>query len=306
MTVARLGGLGYGWVSKHLKTLILLTCGVSLFCGLFDNVFTRLLGMLGPQSLLSLSWYGVDHFYFWQPVSYLFVHHGAGGLSIHFLLELFFNMYILWMMGSAVASHVGDWPFLRMYFFAGVGAALVAIALMATTGIHPIIVGAGPAIFGVITAWALLFPEQDLMLPFGIVAQGKWIAVTFIGVSALIDISQFAWIHLAMTLTGVLLGYLYAVIAWETHSPFEWTRPVDRMLSDWGYRWRHRNDKQHIVHTIYQKAKVFDLRTGEALFEDEEFMDAMLAKISATGEDSLTRKERARMERISQSRAMKT
>lgn len=301
MTVDRLGGMSFGWAPKSLKYLVLFTCGMSLFAGLFDNVFTRLMGVMGPQQLLSLSWAAVAKAYFWQPVTYLFVHHGQGGLSLFFLMELFFHMYILWTMGAAVISHVGEWPFLRMYFFSGIGAGLIALLSMFGLGQNALIVGAGPAILAVVTVWALLFPEQELLLFFSIAAKGKWIAVGLIGISLVIDLSHFAFVHMATTLGGVCLGYLYAITAWEVHSPFDWTRPVDRIFSDWGYRWRHRRDNQlSVAHTLYQKAKVFDFRTGEAVVDDEAFMDAMLAKISQYGEDSLSRKELARMRKISE------
>lgn len=303
MTVDRLGGMAFGWAPKSLKYLVLATCAISLFSGLFDNVFTRLMGVMGPQELLSLSWRGVSNYHFWQPVTYLFVHHGAGGLSLFFLLELFFHMYILWTMGAAVISHVGEWSFLRMYFFSGIGAGLAAVAAMYGLGHGALIVGCSPAIMAVVTVWALLFPEQELILFFSVAAKGKWIAAGLIAISLLIDLSHFAFVHMITTLAGVLLGYLYAVIAWEVHSPFGWTRSIDRALSDFGYRWRHRSDaKQNMVHTIYKKAKVFDFRTGEAILDDDEFMDAMLEKVSKFGEDSLTRKEFSRMQQISAER----
>lgn len=302
MTVTRLGEMGSGWAPKSLRVLILATCAISLLSGLFDNVFTRIFGMMGPQAFLSLSWYGFTHLYFWQPISYLFVHQAAGGLSLFFLLELFFHMYILWMMGGAVVSHVGERPFLRVYFVSGIVAAVVAIAMMALTGFQAIIVGPSPAIFAVITVWALLFPEQELLLFFSIVAKGKWIAAALIGISLLIDLSHFSFVHMATTLAGVLSGYVYSAVAWKFHSPFAWTLPADRFLGGLGYRWRHRKDRESNITSLYKKADVVDFRTGESVLDDEVFMDAMLEKISQHGEKSLSRKEHARMRRISEKR----
>lgn len=304
MTVTRLGSTYSNWAPYSLKMLILVTCAVSLLAGLFDNLFTRVFGIMGPQEFLSLDWYGFTHFYFWQPVSYLFVHHGAGGLSLFVLLELFFHMYILWMMGSALISHVSERSFLRLYFVSGIVAALAAVLVMASTGLRAVIVGAGPAVYAVITVWALLFPEQELMLFFNWIVKGKWIAAGLIAISLIMDLSHLAFVHMTTTLAGVLSGYIYATVAWDFHSPFAWTTSFDNLLRNVGHRWRQWQlgvPSQSL--STPKKAKVFDFRTGEALVDDDEFMDAMLEKVSKHGEKSLSRKEHARMRRISEERS---
>ena len=51
------------------------------------------------------------------------------------------------------------------------------------------------------------------------------------------------------------------------------------------------------METDYPDAKIFDLKTGQAVIDDDSFMDSMLEKISKSGEQSLSKKEKKRMQK---------
>jgi membrane associated rhomboid family serine protease len=105
----------------------------------------------------------------WQPLTYMWLH-GS-------LMHLGFNMLALWMFGSPLASAWGRERFLRFYLLCGVGAGLLIVGLpgllFALGAVSPIsaswilpTVGASGAIFGVLLAYSLTWPDRTIMLMF--------------------------------------------------------------------------------------------------------------------------------------------
>ncbi len=92
----------------------------------------------------------------WQLVSYGFLH---GGLA-----HLFFNMFALYMFGLPVERVWGARRFLVYYFVCLVGAAVIQLVVAAVTGdVYPTI-GASGAVFGLLLAYGLMFPDSTIML----------------------------------------------------------------------------------------------------------------------------------------------
>lgn len=110
----------------------------------------------------------------WQPVTYMFVH---GGFS-----HILFNMLTLFLFGIQLEQRMGSSEFLIFYFFSGVGAGLLTLAVNWFTGIGMIrVVGASGSIFGLLLAFAAFFPDSTMLL-FGIVPMRTPVAVlVFVG-----------------------------------------------------------------------------------------------------------------------------
>src|SRR3989338_4082948 len=90
----------------------------------------------------------------WQFVTYLFLHGGAEHILI--------NMVVLLIFGVSVERALGTLRFAALYVISGIGSALLYIAL---TGIDTsLLLGASGAVFGVMVAFAMLFPEQRLVI----------------------------------------------------------------------------------------------------------------------------------------------
>ena len=97
-------------------------------------------------------------FYPWQLVTYAFLHGG--------LLHLGFNMFALYMFGSPVEQVFGTRRYLLYYFVSVLSAAFTQLAFAAFTGgIYPTI-GASGGVFGLLLAYAKLFPHNRVMLLF--------------------------------------------------------------------------------------------------------------------------------------------
>jgi len=92
----------------------------------------------------------------WQLVSYGFLHGGLG--------HLFFNMFALYMFGRPAEQVWGPQRFLVYYFVCLVGAGVLQLVVAAATGsVYPTI-GASGAVFGLLLAFGMMFPNSTIML----------------------------------------------------------------------------------------------------------------------------------------------
>lgn len=147
----------------------------------------------------------------WQPFTYLFLHDPES------IWHIFLNMLMLWMFGREVELVWGRNRFLRYYFLTGVGAGALNVivktipALWTHTYSDVPTIGASGAIFGILIACAVLFPDRRAYLfPIPVPLKMKWIvafmaALTFLGTLGLGEGSVSHLCHLG----GMLIGYLY-------------------------------------------------------------------------------------------------
>ena len=95
----------------------------------------------------------------WQLATYLFIH--SFGNPWHIL----FNMLALWMFGSEIEQTWGTRRFLKYYFICGIGAGISVVLigfLFGAEGVRTI--GASGAIYGLLLAYGLLFPDRTVFL----------------------------------------------------------------------------------------------------------------------------------------------
>lgn len=136
----------------------------------------------------------------WQPVTYMFIH----GSFFHVAI----NMFVLWMFGSEMETIWGRREFLKYYFLTGIGSGIVWL-LFNLSNPMTILIGASGAVYGVLLAYGLMFPNRKVWLYFVVPIKVKWFVV-FLGVvaflSSLDNTSNIS--HLAH-LSGMLIGYTY-------------------------------------------------------------------------------------------------
>jgi len=136
----------------------------------------------------------------WQPITYLFMHGG--------FLHLVVNLFVLWMFGRELERRWGEMRFLRYYFITGLGAGLVTCIFQLNSVIP--VVGASGAIYGVLLAFGLLYPDRKVYLYFIVPIKMKY----FIGILA--AVAFFASLspgespvsHLTH-LSGMVIGFIY-------------------------------------------------------------------------------------------------
>ena len=274
-----------------IKKLLIATAAICIGSALSEPFANALFGSAGLQQWLSLSWYGIKNFALWQPLTYLFVQYtGTQIITLPFLISLLFNLYMLWITGSAVVRAVGETPFLRFYLSSGIFVGLLSLYMMKLTGQYQVLSGAWPAVFATLAVWTFLNPELELLFLFVFPVKAKWLFLGLFLAFLLIDLTQAAWVKLVFDLSGAFFGYVYALFAWDVRSPW----PITRSLESWLLRLKR----------VKPPSKIYDIKTGkpvktDTLKTDDEFVDEMLAKISKSGPNSLTRQERQRMDAIS-------
>ena len=179
-----------------VKNLLLINIIVFVGCWLDNSYFmTKTFALWAPDS---------PYFHFWQPVTYMFMHAN--------FWHIFFNMYTLFIFGMVTERIIGSRKFFILYMVCGLVAAGLHLGVDAFAGGpgYPT-VGASGAIYGVLIAYAMLFPESRMMLLFPpVVLKAKWLALIFIGIelfSGVVGtsdgIAHFA--HLGGALAGWLL-----------------------------------------------------------------------------------------------------
>jgi membrane associated rhomboid family serine protease len=194
-------------VSPTIKALIWTNIAMFVAAWLMPSL-TQYLG-LRPDDV-------VTRFYLWQPVTYLFLHAG--------FFHILFNMLALWMFGVELERLWGTRFFLKYYFLTGVGAAFTTILLAFLPLGHLSLllrfvptVGASGAIYGLLLAYALYFPDRQLfMFPIPIPITAKYFVMILGGIALLssMSASQGGVANIAH-LGGLAFGYLYLRV-WRT------------------------------------------------------------------------------------------
>jgi membrane associated rhomboid family serine protease len=141
----------------------------------------------------------------WQLVTYMFLH------STYWLGHLLLNMLMLWMFGTEVERAWGTRRFIRYYFICGIGAAITTCLTFWDSKT----IGASGAVFGVMLAYAMMFPNRVIYLwyLFPMQARSFILICTGIELFSLFGL-QDGVAHIAH-LGGMLFGYLYLKRAWR-------------------------------------------------------------------------------------------
>jgi membrane associated rhomboid family serine protease len=219
----------------------------------FLDRYVDLLGLV-PANFLGRA-------FLWQIVTYMFLHASV--------LHIFFNMLFLWMMGSELERYWGGREFLKYYLVTGCGAGLANVLVQPHASVPTI--GASGAIFGIIIAFAMAFPDRELLLYFFIRIKAKHFAI-LVGALELVallllpnaGIARFA--HLG----GLLVGYVYLKYDRLVY-------PIKKMV--------FRAEARRVEEARRKREADAAVAKGE--------IDRILDKITVGGMDSLSDKERA-------------
>jgi membrane associated rhomboid family serine protease len=133
---------------------------------------------------------GQSYFHVWQIVTYAFLH------STVYITHLLFNMLGLWMFGAEIERYVGPRRLLACYFASVVTAALCQLFIPTLFGAPPApVVGASGGVFGLLLAYAFLFPRRKVIPLFPPIPMPAWLFATI-----------YAGIELFLGVTGTLSG----------------------------------------------------------------------------------------------------
>ncbi|MDZ4800642.1 MAG: rhomboid family intramembrane serine protease [Bryobacteraceae bacterium] len=144
-------------------------------------------------------------FYIWQPVTYLFLH------AVETPWHLLFNMLMLWMFGADVERAWGTIKFLQFYLVCGVGAGLcVVLANLLFGNPYLATIGASGAIFGLLLAFGMLFPDRSVLFLMLFPLKAKYM-VMIMGALEMYNVMHFIGgpVSNVAHLGGMAIGYFY-------------------------------------------------------------------------------------------------
>ena len=224
------------------------------------------------------------HFWPWQVVTYMFMH----GSFWH----LFFNMLALWMFGAELEHTWGSKKFLAFYLLCGLGGAFANLVVAPLLGQAAPTVGASGAVFGVLIAFGMLFPDRPIYIYFLLPVRAKYFVAVYIGLELFYGVTGTSdgVAHFAH-LGGAAVGFLFLLAEMNLIPVRHWWRslagPREHVYS--GGRFTKAD-------AGVQDAKFFDIHAGKEVDHDQEVnqqvIDAILDKISKGGYQSLSEEEK--------------
>ncbi len=290
------------------------------------NVLAYLLSVVigdrfgGLNDMFGLHFFLAPDFGIYQFITYMFMH---GGLS-----HLFFNMFALWMFGCIVERTWGPRKFLIYYMVCGIGAGVlqevaqfVQFYMLAAENIPNFsisqlgtvadanamglnmwtTVGASGAIYGILLAFGMLYPEERMFIfPLPVPIKAKWFVIGYAAIELFMALSTpgDGIAHLAH-LGGMLFGFLL-IRYWRQHPGVGYNSGsgqqfFDSMRSSWERRTHRKADTTNgfgRTSTRSNGERNADWEYNARRRASQEEIDRILDKIRRNGYDSLTREEK--------------
>jgi len=189
---------GPGPISTALKALIAANV-VMFLVTTFARSVVPYLGLV-PELVLHKFWV-------WQLATYMFLHGG--------IFHIVFNMLALWMFGAELERIWGTRDFLKFYFVTGIGAGALTVLFstlpfsFAQQVQHSIVIGASGAIYGLLLAYALYFPDRPIYMYFVFPIPAKVFVAIMGAIAFFSSLSETGGTANATHLGGLIVGYLY-------------------------------------------------------------------------------------------------
>lgn len=301
-----LGLGGFRFIPPVIKTIMISNIIVYLLQNIVLQVFTiggiplssYLIEYFALQPVnLPEQFFSAANFYPWQLISYQFLHGG--------FIHLFFNLFALWMFGSELETLWGGPRFITYYLLSGVGAGLFQLILAPMVGQYGPTIGASGAIYGVLLAYGLSFPDRSIfMFPIFIPIPAKIYVFIFMGLELYLGWSGGDGVahlaHLGGGITGFfLLKFgdklgLYRLVnrMFKKKSSLNEPRHYSRTYSEHTHKniYTMDNTAQSKINYTPKQNKVSLNVNGEEITQAK--IDEILDKISEKGYQSLTDKEK--------------
>lgn len=211
----------------------------------------------------------------WRLFTYMFLH-GS-------LLHVAFNMLWLWWMGRPVEDRLGSRNFLVIYFGSGIGGALLNVLVSPIFGAG-LTIGASGAVFGMMVAFAMLYPRIPIMLLFFPPIEARFLVAGLIAID-LLFISSADNVARIVHLGGALWGYILLKLYFKGYNYDLWIEMFRQKF--------RRNPVEKKVRRMNTKSSMRVVTDAEIVEEhDQRDLDRILDKISKSGYEGLTAEEK--------------
>ena len=278
------------------------------------------------NELLGLHFVMASNFRIYQFVTYMFMH---GGFA-----HLFFNMFALWMFGCVVENVWGPKKFLFYYILCGIGAGLtqelaqfVNYYLIEGLGAYDYVnlngvsisvdaflnqlttVGASGAIYGILLAFGMLFPEERMFIfPLPVPIKAKWFVMGYAAIEVALALAQNGdgVAHVAH-LGGMLFGWILLRIwrrtkpgfnGWDGYEVKDSSKTILGRIRSWLHLDKDNDVDEDLNYghknttSKHQQDWEYNEKKNKEKSEREAKIDAILDKIRQSGYASLTEEEK--------------
>lgn len=169
------------------------------------NAIVYFINFTFPRTRLymSLSVAGLHFKYYWQVISYMFVH---GNMR-----HIFFNMIALVCFGLQFERAIGSKEFILFYFVCGILSGLCSVGIYWLTGTHAFLMGASAAIYALLLAYAVVFPRSIISIWGIIPVPAPLLVLIYAGIEFFSQFSGGNTAHSAH-LMGLVFAWLYFVV----------------------------------------------------------------------------------------------
>ena len=292
---------GFKLLPTVVKNLLIINALMFLASFTFERFHIDL------NDIFGLHFFKASDFRIYQFVTYMFMHANFG--------HLFFNMFALWMFGNTLENIWGSKRFLLFYMVCGIGAGLcqevvqyiqysTSLAHYSTVNLGGQIVtmdaylnmmntvGASGAIYGLLLAFGMMFPNSRIYLYFLFPIKAKWFVIGYavlelvMGIGGADNVAHFA--HLGGMLFGLLL-----ILYWRKN-PAGPNKDF-RKLKDLFQSWKRRRKMNYTPYTEVKDEPQVPRSDEEYNYQKaqkERDIDAILDKVAKNGYSSLTPEEK--------------
>lgn len=243
--------------------------------------FTLFFPIRGWNYLFGLVPALINHrFMIWQFFTYMFLHGGFG--------HIFWNMFMLWMFSTELEYNWGSRDFLKYYLVCGVGGGVIVwiTSLMGLSSSVIPTIGASGAIFGVLVAYGMMWPDRLIFVMGILPMKALHMVLIFGGIDLLRGLSGSAGnIAVFAHIGGGITGFIYLKYGWR----------IMILLEHQINKFKAR--KFTVIKGGKKNGTKSDNHESHPDIDNE--VDRILDKIAHDGMDSLTDRERRILDRAS-------
>lgn len=268
---------GYFRIPIAIRTIITLNVAIFIAQAFGGRAFNEYV----IQSLAFYPEWQTALFQPWRMVTYMFLH--AGGFHI------LFNMLWLWWLGRSVEERLGPRTFTVIYFGSGIGGAILDVMFAQFLGIN-FVIGASGAVFGIMVAFAMLYPRMPIMLLLLPPIEARYLVAGLIALDVIFLGSADGTARI-VHLGGAGVGYLLMKYQQQGADLSALLRPIERFWYQLKGAYGTNKKESSSLHSVSDADIIDEVEQTE--------LDKILEKISQNGYDSLTKEEKKKLFELS-------
>ena len=250
----------FSWKPRYYTDAIKVLIGLNLLLYVFKSIsygevdLVKILG-LSPKTIWPL---------IWQPLTYMFVHGDFWHVAI--------NMLVLFLFGSELENIWGRHGFIKYYLITGIGSGLVWLVFQSFSSIPAYLIGASGAVYGILTAYGLMFPNRIVYIYFLFPVRVKYFVMILGGIAFFSSLGSHSNISHLTHLSGMIIGFAYL------RSNSQWKIMIFSLRK----------------HILEKKLKREESRQNKKKMLQKD-VDHILDRINQVGYDGLTDSEKSRL-----------